>query len=498
MTIPKKEVDRLIDTLSRSWDGYTDGDEQHAIEEFIHRYGDEGVEALTQISCLHLELQRIVESSQVYEQAMDRVRTAASFEAMATDSPPRDGLPSAPPLRVFGAPIRLRPLLLVAASLLAVAALPWLVAPRGAPDQATKRASQSQLFRPSTPVATVVSLEGATWVGGDDIHVGCNLKQDRRLELSTGQAHLSMVCGADIVLQAPCIVTLTADDEVDLERGTLTAQAAKWATGFVVNTQDLQVTDLGTRFAVSTDGSGVVEAHVLEGEILAEPLKHRRPRHSSMLLESGQAIRVDPFKSRIDLMAARRADFVGEIEDFRPLRPISMWNTGVGLKPGDTDSRWRLVSGSEIGGPYPRGAVVTIGDTGSYKDNKPEVSQWISIAEESYPGVPPESLHTFQTSFELNGYDLDTVYIVGQILVDDAINELRINGHSVPFKRWVTTWDEYDFMSFHPIEIFEGFVEGTNVVEIDVFNSPSNPRSPEDLNPTGLRVEWQAFGCESR
>jgi hypothetical protein len=118
------------------------------------------------------------------------------------------------------------------------------------------------------------------------------------------------------------------------------------------------------------------------------------------------------------------------------------------------------------------------------------------VSARGYPGVPPESIHTFETTFDLSGYDLETVYVVGYFLVDDAVHELRINGHPVEFKRWVTTWDVFDFKSFHPIEITDHFDSGENVISIDVYNSPSNPNTPEDPNPTALRVEWQAFGCE--
>lgn len=498
MPIPPKEVEALIEALSRSWDGRATGEEKDAIEAFVKKHGSAGVEVLMQVSSVHLELERLVESSRVYDLAMDRVRAVARLDEIAGRSAAQ-ALSELPPRRpLLQSRLTKGAIWVAAAALIVAAVVPWAIQGSDRQTASVTQSPQFQLLRPSTPAARVVGLENATWVDGDDIAVGSNLKKGRRLELSTGQAHLSMVCGADIVLQAPCVVTLNADDEVRLLDGTITAQAAKWATGFVVLTQDLRVTDLGTRFAVSTDRSGVVEAHVLQGEILAEPMKHRRPRHSSMLLESGQAIRVDPFRSSINLMAARNEDFGAEIEDFRPLRPIPMWNTGVGLAPGDTDPHWRLVSGSKQHGPYPRGSVVTPGDTGSYKDNKPEASQWISVEEESYPGVPPESVHTFETTFELDGYDLDTVYVVGQFLVDDAINDLRINGRSVPFNRWVTTWDEFDFKSFHPIEILDGFVEGTNVISIDVYNSPSNPKTPRDFNPTGLRVEWQAFGREKR
>jgi hypothetical protein len=36
------------------------------------------------------------------------------------------------------------------------------------------------------------------------------------------------------------------------------------------------------------------------------------------------------------------------------------------------------------------------------------------------------------------------------------------------------------------------------VISIDVFNTPSHPDNPEAPQPMGLRVEWQAFGCETK
>ena len=111
-------------------------------------------------------------------------------------------------------------------------------------------------------------------------------------------------------------VVLAADDLVVLKRGKLTAQAAKWATGFVVETAGLRITDLGTRFAVSADASGIAEAHVLAGEVLAEPMKVQRPKRSSMLLKSGQAIRVSVPRATIDLIDAQRAEIRRRSKDF--------------------------------------------------------------------------------------------------------------------------------------------------------------------------------------
>ena len=123
-----------------------------------------------------------------------------------------------------------------------------------------------------------MTVNKAVWAEGSAIEIGQTIDENQHLELLSGSAQVSMACGADVVLQGPCSVTLVADDFARLESGKLTAQAAKWATGFVVAANDLEVTDLGTRFAVSADSDGVVEAHVLEGSVLAEPLKERQ-RH---------------------------------------------------------------------------------------------------------------------------------------------------------------------------------------------------------------------------
>ena len=486
----EQNTERLIELLSRGWDGALTDADNAEIDDFLRKHGSDGGEMLLKVSALHLELGNHVASTKAYEQAMasivEAVRTGR-IEMRETAAAPR--MVSVPFLSHRWVPWAVAACLLVAIGVQFVAWEP------DAQELANSTRRVLCLLRPSRPVGSLVTVNQAVWAEGSAVEIGQTIDENQHLELLSGSAQVSMACGADVVLQGPCSVTLVADDFARLESGKLTAQAAKWATGFVVAANDLEVTDLGTRFAVSADGDGVVEAHVLEGSVLAKPLKERQRHESSMLLKSGQAIRVDGVRSKVDLMDARRRDFVDKLEQFRPLRPIAIWNTGVGSAIGSNDTHWRITSGCDGFGPYPRPAVITEGDTRSYEDNRPEVSQWLSVSAKGYPGVPPESIHTFETTFDLSGYDLETVYVVGYFLVDDAVNELRINGRPVEFQRWVTTWDVFDFKSFHPIEITDHFVSGENVISIDVYNSPSNPNTPTDPNPTALRVEWQAFGC---
>jgi hypothetical protein len=496
MGLTEQNAKRLIELLSRGWDGTLTDADNAEIDEFLRKLGPDCGEMLLKVSAFHLELGKHVASTKAYERAMAHISEAERIgrnETQRTAATPK--VTSAPILSRLS---RRWVFLAIAACLLVavgVQYVDWTPDAKDAQELATTTRRVSRLLRPSRAVGGLVAVNQAVWAEGSALNVGQTIEENKRLELLSGSAQVSMACGADIVLQGPCSVTLVADDYARLESGRLTAQAAKWATGFVVAANGLEVTDLGTRFAVSADGDGVVEAHVLEGSVLAAPLKKRQQHRSSMLLNSGQAIRVDGIRSKVDLIDARRQDFVDELEQFRPLRPIAIWNTGVGSALGSGDPNWRITSGCAEFGPYPRQAVITEGDTGSYEDNRPEVSQWLSVSAKGYPGVPPESIHTFETTFDLSGFDLETVHLVGHFLVDDAINELRINGHPVKFKRWVTTWDVFDFRTFHPIEITDHFVPGENVISIDVYNSPSNPNTPKDPNPTALRVEWQAFGC---
>lgn len=495
MTLPEKDAKQLIELLSPAWDGTLTAEDNERINDFLERHGQQGAETLLKVTSVHLELSKHVSSSALYERIMESICEVVRSGSEDFEKSTQFSVKSEP-----------RPQAWSRVSLLAIAAsisllLVGIQVVKWQPQEVSERivvTQTSRLLRPSRPIANLASLSDAVWAEGLSLNVGQTLDENMRLELLSGSAQLSMACGADIVLQAPCKVTLVTEDFVQLESGKLTAQAAEWATGFVVAARDLRVTDLGTRFALSASDNGVVEAHVLEGSVLAEPLKERRQQQSSMLLKSGQAIRVDGVRSKVDLIDTRRNDFVDALDEFRPLRPIHIWNTGVGEAVGEADPHWRIVSGSQGFGPYPRFASITDGDTRSYEDNRPEVSQWISVSPEGYPGVPPESTHTFETTFDLTGYDLETVRVVGHFLVDDAINDLRINGHSIEYERWATTWDVFDFQSFHPIEINDHFLPGKNTITIVVYNSPSRPDTPADSpNPTALRIEWHAFGCLS-
>jgi hypothetical protein len=278
----------------------------------------------------------------------------------------------------------------------------------------------------------------------------------------------------------------------------LTAQAATWAKGFVVETDDLRITDLGTRFAVLAESPDTTEAHVLEGVVRAEPLDGTAgDKAAAVLVTAGQAIRWNEDARRVERTRFQSGRFVERLPQFRPLHPISLANTGQGRSISSRDSRWRITAGHPSGGSFPVQALVSRPHS-AYLEEAPARtgaagadSQWISVLGGTSRGVASHAAFTFETSFDLANVDPATVHLVGQILVDNRVQEIRLNGEPVDVPPWEGISSE-DFQKFHVVEIREGFKSGENRLEIDVVNGAVPDGS---YNPMALRVEWQAFGC---
>lgn len=135
-----------------------------------------------------------------------------------------------------------------------------------------------------------------------------------------------------------------------------------------------------------------------------------------------------------------------------------------------------------------------------YLPNHPDASQWISIAD--WRTAAPNSIYTFQTQFDLQGYDLATMQLFGRFLADNGVVAVRVNGRPVRVNSWVDNERLQPFgdLQFRFVNVTEGLVNGQNVIEIDVRNGLMRQPDASDQqiltipNPMALRVEWYAFG----
>ena len=76
----------------------------------------------------------------------------------------------------------------------------------------------------------------------------------------------------------------------------------------------------------------------------------------------------------------------------------------------------------------------------------------------------PNSKWTFQTTFDLTGFDLSTVQLFGRFLADNGVKEVRVNGQAVMLESWVdnTPGQRFDQPQFRTVNVSEGLVEGIN------------------------------------
>ena len=79
-----------------------------------------------------------------------------------------------------------------------------------------------------------------------------------------------------------------------------------------------------------------------------------------------------------------------------------------------------VTAGDDQHGPYPQPAIVCVPHF-SYGVNEPERPQRISVYGGTTSGVPARSTYTFETTLDLTGFDISSVWVLGLILTDDGV-----------------------------------------------------------------------------
>jgi len=164
--------------------------------------------------------------------------------------------------------------------------------------------------------------------------------------------------------------------------------------------------------------------------------------------------------------------------------PIKVFNTGIGLKEGDPDPHWQIVARSDDPNFQPQQAVVT-SVTSQFLSNNPARSQWISTNGD-LPKLPGGT-YTFRTVFELKDVAPESVLLQARIIADNGVKRILLNGVGVAT---VEGSFQPPFYKFNNFIIRKGFVEGTNVLEIEVINHFSSDKSG---TPMALLVELEGI-----
>jgi hypothetical protein len=369
---------------------------------------------------------------------------------------------------------------------------------------------------------------------------GAGVALNRRYALKSGLMEISYDSGAKVILQGPCDYRIESARGGFLGVGKLVARvtnakpqataapsenpksqipslqihsplATRHSPLFSVRTPTALVEDLGTEFGVEVRESGDTASHVFQGQVRVKVegkwdggrgAGDKNPEspntqipNREIILSAGQSARVKKDGNKSPrIVREEKASIAAAFVQHLPRRlPIKLFNTGAGLKEGDPDPHWQLVARSDDPNFKPRPAVVTAAFPGMWLNNTPRRSQWISTAG-TLPDLPNDVTFTFRTTFELRDMVPGKAVLSGCFLADNQVNAIRINGRSVPVHEHS---ENHPFDRFTTFTIRAGFVEGENVLEIDVFNGLSVP-SDDQSGPMGLRVELEGAFLSSR
>lgn len=173
------------------------------------------------------------------------------------------------------------------------ALLPHVSSPRaGAPEE-----------KLAAGFGVVVGQVDAEWADGRNFADG-DLLPAGELWLKSGAAQIDLFSGVSVILEGTTRFEVVSSMEVNLAAGKMRARVPEAAHGFLVNSPEGQVVDLGTEFALDVvAGQSVV--HVLEGEIEWHPHNQNMQR-----LDGGEAIS-STAEGELTPMSADASAFMG-------------------------------------------------------------------------------------------------------------------------------------------------------------------------------------------
>ena len=177
------------------------------------------------------------------------------------------------------------------------------------------------LFHGSSPhdeipaVARIAQSVDATWLSVSTPIKKGDLLWQGKMNLVSGRVWIDFADGARVGISGPAAFSLKDIDRMRLERGMVAVYCPPGSEGFVVDTPGGTITDLGTEFGVAVDEAGVVETHVLAGQVAVRPTSLEIDQGGSQTLVAGQAGRFDTDDGMIESIPISP-------ETFGSLRPL--------------------------------------------------------------------------------------------------------------------------------------------------------------------------------
>jgi hypothetical protein len=143
-------------------------------------------------------------------------------------------------------------------------------------------------------VAVVAGVEAAEWAPGQRMLTPGTALRRQSLEIASGFVSLRFPSGATVLLEGPARLKLLGEKKARLEHGKAVAEVPPAALGFVLESPDGRILDLGTKFGVRVGVQGGTEVHVLQGKVQAtgvgETKAHDLEESEGVLLAASGAV----------------------------------------------------------------------------------------------------------------------------------------------------------------------------------------------------------------
>ncbi len=140
-------------------------------------------------------------------------------------------------------------------------------------------------------VAWLVNAQDCLWAGESDTP-GRDMRAGKTLRLERGLAEIEFDRGARLILQGPASLELLSGNGARLLSGVMTAHVPPRARGFMIESPQGKIIDLGTEFGLAVDGRGGTTVRVFEGTVEAAPLAGGAAA-GVVTLHEDQAARID-------------------------------------------------------------------------------------------------------------------------------------------------------------------------------------------------------------
>ena len=365
------------------------------------------------------------------------------------------------------------------------------------PSSAVSPVEREQVF-----VGQINAIIDCKWADPRNAPIGFDrIVLGRRYDLVSGLMEIAYDTGARVILQGPCTYRVDSTSGGYLAVGMLTARVEErgeripanqratigshsFPSPLSIRTPTATVADLGTEFGVEVDKSGASTARVYRGKVEMRVIGDGATNDKVVALEANESARVEIGKdqvARVVRESGRSDTFVRQM----PKRvPIKLFNTGVNSQPGEADRHWQLAARSDEPSLKPQPALVTHLEDSRWIPNQSDRCQWISAA--GGASIMPELVtYTFRTEFDLTGMRASTAILRGRFAVDNHVRSIRLNSRKIP----VPEHGKRSCSFLHTFSCDRGFVEGVNVLEIEVENG--EPQSGPSSGTLGLFVELE-------